>query len=125
MQSRHLPVAARLAQAVGGTVMLLRTVSIPNEVVAYFTLEPIATQTVINAALEEARTYLENLTGAGSLHGIHTETEVLMGQAAATILSVVDSHQIDLIALCSHVYTGMTRRVLGNELAERSVYEQR
>jgi nucleotide-binding universal stress UspA family protein len=109
-----LPVAARLAQTVGGTVVLLRVVTIPNEFVAYVTLEPIATQTVINAALEEARTYLKSLTDSGSLHGVHIETEVLLGQAAATILSVVDSHHIDLIVLCSHGYTGMTRWILGS-----------
>jgi nucleotide-binding universal stress UspA family protein len=109
-----LPVAARLAQAVGGTVVLLRVVTIPNEFVAYVTLEPIATQSVINATLEEARTSLERLTGSDSLAGVHTETEVLLGQAAATILSVVDSHHIDLIVLCSHSYTGMTRWMLGS-----------
>ena len=109
-----LPVAARLAQAVGGTVVLLRVVSIPNEFVAYVTLEPIATQTVINTTLEEARTYLKSMVGSDSLHGVHTETEVLLGQAAATILSIVDSQHIDLIVLCSHGYTGMTRWALGS-----------
>lgn len=109
-----LPVAARLAQTAGGTVVLLRVVSIPNEFAASVTHEPIATQTVINAALEEARNYLKSMTGSGSLHGVHTETEVLLGQAAATILSVVDSHHIDLIVLCSHGYTGMTRWALGS-----------
>jgi nucleotide-binding universal stress UspA family protein len=39
---------------------------------------------------------------------------VLLGQAAPTILSVVDSHHIDLIVLCSHGYTGMTRWILGS-----------
>jgi nucleotide-binding universal stress UspA family protein len=109
-----LPVAARLAQAVDGTVVLLRVVTIPNEFVAYVTLEPIVTESVINATLEEARTSLERLTGWDSLAGVHTETEVLLGQAAATILSVVDSHHIDLIVLCSHGYTGMTRWILGS-----------
>jgi nucleotide-binding universal stress UspA family protein len=109
-----LPVAARLTKTVGGTVVLLRVVTIPNEIVAYVTLEPVATQSVINATLEEARNYLERLTGSDSLHGVHTETEILLGQAAATILSVVDSHRIDLIVLCSHGYTGMTRWILGS-----------
>jgi nucleotide-binding universal stress UspA family protein len=109
-----LPVAARLAQSVGGTVVLLRVVTIPNEFVAYVTLEPIATQSVINATLEEARTYLQSLADSDSLQGVHTETEVLLGQAAATILSVVDSHLIDLVVLCSHGYTGMTRWILGS-----------
>lgn len=109
-----LPVAAHLVQEVGGTVVLLRVVSIPNEFVAYFTLEPIATQSVINATLEEARTYLKNLTSLGSLQSVQTETEVLLGDAAATILSVADSHHIDLIVLCSHGYTGMMRWTMGS-----------
>jgi nucleotide-binding universal stress UspA family protein len=109
-----LPVAARLAQTIGGTVVLLRVVTIPNEFVAYVTLEPVATQNVVNATLEEARNYLESLTGSESLHGVHAETEILLGQAAATILSLVDSHHIDLILLCSHGYTGMTRWILGS-----------
>jgi nucleotide-binding universal stress UspA family protein len=109
-----LPVAARLAQTVGGTVVLLRVVTIPNEFVTYVTLEPDATQTVINAALEEAGNYLKSLAGSDSLQGIHTETEVLLGQAAAAMLSVANSHHIDLIVLCSHGYTGMTRWILGS-----------
>ena len=109
-----LPVAARLAQAAGGTVVLLRVVSIPNEFADYVTLEPIATQAVINATLEEVRNYLKNIAGSESLHDVHTETEVLLGQTAATILSVVDSHHIDLVVLCSHGYTGMTRWALGS-----------
>jgi nucleotide-binding universal stress UspA family protein len=109
-----LPVAARLTGAVGGTVVLLRVVTIPNEFVAYVTLEPIATQSVINATLEEARTYLKSLAGSPSLQGVQTETEVILGQAAASILSVVDSHHIDLIVLCSHGYTGMKRWILGS-----------
>jgi len=109
-----LPVAARLAQTVGGTVVLLRVVSIPNEFVAYVTLEPIATQAVIDATLEEARTYLKSMASSHSLYSVHSETEVLLGQVGATILSVVDSQHIDLIVLCSHGYTGMTRWALGS-----------
>src|SRR5690348_17084101 len=109
-----LPVAARLAQAAGGTVVLLRVVMIPNEFASYFMLEPAATQSVINATLEEAKNYLESLIGSESLQGVHTETEVLLGQAVSTILSVVDSHNIDLVVLCSHGYTGMTRWILGS-----------
>lgn len=109
-----LSVAARLAQAVGGTVVLLRVVTVPNDFVAYFTLEPIATQSVIDATLEKARLYLKSLTNSDALQSVHIETEVLLGEAAATILSVVDSHHIDLIVLCSHGYTGMMRWTMGS-----------
>lgn len=109
-----LPVAARLARAIDGTVVLLQVVGTPHEFVSYVMLEPIATQNVINEALDEARNYLKRMVGSDNLRGIHTETEVLLGQVAASILSVVDSHNIDLVVLCSHGYTGMIRWTLGS-----------
>ena len=109
-----LPVAARLARAIDGTVVLLQVVSTPHEFVSYVMLEPIATQNVINEALDEARNYLKQMAGSNALQGVHTETEVLLGQVAASILTVVDSYNIDLVVLCSHGYTGMIRWTLGS-----------
>ncbi len=109
-----LPIAARLARAFRGTVVLLRVVSIPNEFVSYLALEPIPTQSGIDVVLDEARNYLNGMTTVSSLVGIHTETEVILGQAAATILSAVNAHHIDLIVLCSHGYTGLTRWFMGS-----------
>lgn len=109
-----LPVAARLAHASGGTIVLLRVVSIPYAFVAYVTLEPISTQITIDTVLEEARNYLKRTAEASSLIGIQVETNVILGQAAAAILSVVASHTIDLIVMHSHGYSGMMRWALGS-----------
>src|SRR6266576_5329505 len=38
----------------------------------------------------------------------------MVGQPAVNILSAVDTRNIDLVVLCSHGYTGMTRWVLGS-----------
>ncbi len=109
-----LPIAARLACASGGTIVLLRTVSLPNALVYYIALEPIPLEMDLEAAYEEARKYLDGITIGGNLAGIHTQTEVIMGQAAVSILSAVNTPHIDLIVLCSHGYTGMKRWILGS-----------
>lgn len=107
-----LPVAARLARASGGTVVLLRVVSPPNELAPSTAAE--TSPGLIDADFAEATHYLQRVTLMSSLLDIHTETVVISGEATATILSTVDARQIDLIVLCSHGYTGMKRHVLGS-----------
>jgi nucleotide-binding universal stress UspA family protein len=109
-----LPVAARLAHASGGTVVLLQVVSMANQFISYVAMEPIVTQRLIDFRLEEAKDYLSDLTRSSTLHGVYTETLVLFGQPTANILSVVDSQKIDLIVMCSHGYAGMTRWIMGS-----------
>jgi nucleotide-binding universal stress UspA family protein len=109
-----LPVAARLVHASSGTIVLLRVVNFPNQFVSYVALEPMAMQAVIDTQLEEAKNYLENLARSNDLINVHAETEVMVGQPAIHILSVVDTRNIDLVVMCSHGYTGMTRWVLGS-----------
>ncbi len=110
---RVLPVAARLAQASGGTIVLLRVVS-PDTEFAPFPAAELSFQAAIDAALEDARNYLKSITNVSSLSAIHTETEVILGQPAPTILFVVEAKHIDLIVMSSHGYTGMKRRVMGS-----------
>ena len=111
---RELPVAARLAQASGGTVILLRVVRFATEFVPYPEADPWTIRTINDADLAEARNYLERITDMSSLSDVQTETTVIKGRAADTILSVVETYHIDLIVLCSHGYTGMKRWVLGS-----------
>jgi nucleotide-binding universal stress UspA family protein len=107
-----LPVAARLAQATSGTVVLLRVVSLPAEFMFYPAADPDVVQSIIDDDLEEARNYLDCLTRVSSLSGVHTETAVIVGQAASTVLWMVGARRIDLIVMCSHGYTGMKRWIL-------------
>jgi nucleotide-binding universal stress UspA family protein len=109
-----LRVAARIARFSGGTVVLLRVVSPSPEFGPYPVPDPWTLQPLNDPDLVEARNYLESMTSVRSLSDEHTETTVIAGQPAATILSVVDTHHIDLIVLCSHGYTGMKRWVLGS-----------
>ena len=111
-----LPVAARLARASNGTLLLLRAFSVPVVVPSYPAMSTTMAQTTADITIEEnaAREYLQGLIGKGSLEGIHTEVAVEVGQAAASILSTTETSHIDLVVICSHGYTGFKRWLLGS-----------
>jgi nucleotide-binding universal stress UspA family protein len=93
---------------------VLRVVDPTAEFMPHPAIDTRAIQELIDAEMEEARSYLDRVTHVSSLVGVHTETAVIFGQAAATIISEVEAKHSDLIALCSHGYTGMQRWVLGS-----------
>ncbi len=109
-----IPVAARLAHFSRGAVVLLRVVHFATEVVPYPAVDPSTIWTIIDANLEEAKQYVRRMTGLSSLMDVHTETDVIIGSAATTILSEIKTRHSDLIVMCSHGYTGMKRWVLGS-----------
>jgi nucleotide-binding universal stress UspA family protein len=111
---RALPVAVRLAHASGGAVVLLRVVDLAAEFLVYPAADPGVVQRTITAGLEKARNYLESLSTVGSLRDVHTQPEVIVGQAATNILSIAETQHSDLIVMCSHGYTGLKRWVLGS-----------
>ncbi len=119
---RAIPIAARLARASGGVVILLRAVNeahnfrSPMDVSGSSLSEPI-----IDANLADAERYLAELTVSPDLLDISTETVVLCGQAAPMILSAASSSHAGVIVICSHGYTGMKRWVLGS-VAEKVVH---
>ena len=117
---RAIPVAARLARASSGSVVLLRAVHTPVEFWPSLVSEPKMAQTIVDTDLADTKKYLAGITTTPALDGIPTETVVLFGPPAAAILSVANSSHADLIVLCSHGYTGMTRWVLGS-VAEKVV----
>ena len=111
---RAIPVAARLARASGGSVVLLRVVSIATEYWPTIVSQPTMKQTAMDAELTEAETYLSEVATRPKLDHVPTETVALSGSTPSTILEGAHSCQADLIVLCSHGYTGMTRWVLGS-----------
>src|SRR5579859_1902201 len=109
---RALPVAARLARASGGSIILVQALSIDIDL--YLVPQPTLIERVINVELAEAERYLITLASSPPLAGVPTETVALFGSAASSLLSVVHSSKADLIVLCSHGRTGMTRWALGS-----------
>ena len=111
-----LPVAAHLAKASGGSLLLLRVVSTFKEFGMYTGGAGAAVflQEAIDKDLMEATAYLARIACSHDLEGIETRIAVYTGQAAAYILDVAREQEIDLIVLCSHGYTGFKHWALGS-----------
>jgi nucleotide-binding universal stress UspA family protein len=109
-----LPVAARLAQASGGSITLLRVVSSPIEFTQQTAGPPALMQEASGADRIRAADYLARMGAADVLAGVATTTEIFKGAPAEIILTTARSQRVDIIIMCSHGYTGMTRRVLGS-----------
>lgn len=111
---RAIPVAARIARALGDSVVLLRVVTTPVDYGPYIAPPAQYADETINADLAGATTYLENVAKTDELVGITTEVKALFGAAAPTILSAAQSFHANIIVMCSHGYTGYKRWVLGS-----------
>ncbi len=111
---RALLVAARLAHANNGTVTLLRVVPVPIDYAAYMVPSTTYIQEVIDTDLSLATHYLDQVAQSPILKGIPVHKRALFGSVADTILSMAQSSGSDLIIVCSHGYTGLTRWALGS-----------
>lgn len=112
-----IPVSARLARASGGTLILVRAVFTPQEMIPYTgagVIMPETAQTIVDVTIDEAKDYLRRVTASNVLANVKVESEAIWGEAASTILSVVETQAVDLIVLCSHGYSGLTRWVMGS-----------
>lgn len=114
LAEQAIPVAARLARASGGTLVLLRVAVVPIIERPDLTPSQEYNQQAINEGLREAMTYLEHVVRRAELVGMTVETEALFGAIAPTLLSVAQSSHADLIVMSSHGYTGFKRWTLGS-----------
>ena len=113
LAERALPVAARLARATGGSVVLVRVANALFTHSSYRASAPSISEAV-DAELHDMERYLNTLAGSEMLAGIETETKALFGSAAPTILSVAYSYHVDLIVMTGQGKTGLKRWVLGS-----------
>ncbi len=111
---RAIPVAARIARASGGAVVLARAVNVAIGFLPSLVGEATVVQSVLDAGQAAAEEYLAGIKQAPELVDITTETRILFGPVGSAILASAESSQADLIVLCSHGYTGMTRWALGS-----------
>jgi nucleotide-binding universal stress UspA family protein len=97
-----LPVAVHLARASGGTVLVLRVANpLPD-----FSPPSRLTQTIAESDLAEAERYLAEVTTWPDLREVPTQTVVLSGPVAPTILAVASSYHADLLVMGGHRATG-------------------
>lgn len=114
LAERAIPVAARLARASGGRVILLHVASLYVGYGPYLAQGSTYSQALLKTETVAAYHYLENLARGKDLAGIKTLTEVLPGIPARTIITAIQFHQTDLIVLCSRGSTGIKRWIQGS-----------
>ncbi len=110
---RAIPVAAHIARATDGTVILVRIATLPFTYSPYLGSATYADE-VIEADLNEVQTYLNALCNSEPLAGFKTITRAILGSAAPEILSTAKSYNVDLIVMTSQGNTGMKRWMLGS-----------
>ncbi len=109
-----VPIAARIAQASGGSVILLQVAAIPIEVETEKKPPEIYSQAAYDKGIADTRSYLASVAQFDVLKGIKTETGAVTGGVAPAILSAIQSLHADLVVMSSHGYTGFKRWALGS-----------
>ena len=110
---RSIPVAAHIARAIDGTVVLVRIATLPFTYSPYLGSATYADE-VIEADLNEVERYLNTLANSEPLAGIKTITKAIFGSAAPEILSTANLYNVDLIVMTSQGNTGVKRWMLGS-----------
>ena len=121
LAEQALPVAARVARACGGTVILFHVVDVSQAYVSYGALQPLVTQDAIERSLKRGKSYLDSLLPHSHLAGVTLEEQVILGSPAVVILSILDEQAIDLVIMSSHGYTGLKHWILGST-AEKVIH---
>ncbi len=110
---RAIHVAARIARAEGGSVILMRVATAPVDTGKYSSASGYVEETV-DTDIAGATSYLEHIAGSDELAGISTEVKSFTGEVAPAILSTAQTTHASLIVMCSHGYTGFKRWALGS-----------
>ena len=109
-----LPVAAHIARATGGALLLVQVVSPPVDYSGGLAPVPLMNEQVIESEIAAATDSLTAVAASRVLAGIPTSTEVQFGFPAQRLIAAAEAHGIDLVVLCSHGRTGFTRWALGS-----------
>lgn len=108
-----IPIAARLARASSGTVILLHVVAPPVST-GKFSVPEEYPKVGVDKELAEASEYLKGHAQSAELSGVATEVQALTGATAQTIIAATQELHADLVVMWSHGYTGFTRWRLGS-----------
>jgi nucleotide-binding universal stress UspA family protein len=107
-----IPLVARLARLMGGSVILLQALDRVTEVTKYAagSLAPYT----ITSDTEGAQAYLDGVATIIADEGATVETEIRAGNIGETIVEVAREKNADSIILNSHGRTGILERLLGS-----------
>ncbi len=113
LAEKALPLAARLAKVSGGTITLLHISNLTIEYGPYMAQPFAYIESTLEADIEQARLYLDDIERSPVLKNIKVQKEALSGEPAQCILDFAQS-DADLIIICSHGRTGFKRWAMGS-----------
>ncbi len=116
-----IPVAARLARATQGELLLVRVVHVPCGIGIYGA-EPSVEPTAFEKHLAEASSYLRTVMESYTqeLEGLYVLADVESGGVSSAIFTAARLEHVDLIVMCHHEATGLARWIF-KRVAERAV----
>ncbi|KPJ75628.1 MAG: hypothetical protein AMJ54_14450 [Deltaproteobacteria bacterium SG8_13] len=103
----------KLAHGIGAEIVFIQVVR-PPMVIGRDAAELKAFPQKLEKLLEEARQYLEGISGKFSEKGIASRTLVVTGPVVKEIMSAARRKSADLIAICSHGRGGLARLFYGS-----------
>lgn len=109
---RAIPVAARIARALGGSLILLHVVTPPASSGKFRVPEEYPRVDTDEELAEEAE-YLKTLAESDKLSSIAVERYTPVGAVAPAILSATQTSYATLVVLCRHGSTGYRRWARG------------
>ncbi len=107
-----LPVAARLAHASHGTLIVVQVLNI--DPTPYVAPGMILSNSMVQAESDAVDQYLTQVTASFKQEGLPVEQVALFGTPVSLLLSTIASCHADLVVICSHGRTGFTRWALGS-----------
>lgn len=111
---RALPLAARLALASHGTVILASVIT-PSLNYSPALVAPATSPEIVEADVRSAKAYLAREQKDDVLNGVETETVVEVSlPASAELIDLARTTHADLIVMCSHGRTGLMHWALGS-----------
>ena len=115
---RALPVAAQIARATHGSIVLARAMPSMIEATWYSMGSTSLMEEAMEAEVREIEAYLNGVAQASILTGLKVTQQILTNRPAFSILDVTRMQRIDLIVMCSHGATGFKRWMLGSVTQE-------
>ncbi|GHO48746.1 universal stress protein [Ktedonospora formicarum] len=118
---KAIPFATHLARTAGSGLVFVRVIHAPTRDDSYGAEAVIGLNpTALETQFAHSNHYLETIlsTYKHDLEGLHVEMDTEIGATTSTIVSATRLEQADMIILCSHGDTGLTRRIV------RSVSQQ-
>jgi nucleotide-binding universal stress UspA family protein len=119
LAEKALRVAAQMARATDGTIVILRVIGVPTTYTPYIygadmAQNPQLAQDMVDLEQDTAEKYLKDIASVDLLAGIQVDSTIIAGSAGISILDTAQEEKADVIVMCSRGETGFKRFALGS-----------